>query len=159
MPKGEEGCNFRHGHKRAYGGSPEYRTWRAMKGRCLNLNDPAYDRYGGRGIAIDPRWVDSFEAFLSDMGPRPDGRTLDRIDNNGPYTKSNCRWATRKEQAENKRSSFLVTIDGETKCLADWCALYKLDPGAVHYRVRKFGWSYAEAIVTPKMRRRSNRYA
>lgn len=160
MPKGEACCNYKHGYATGQKiKSPEYRTWRAMKSRCLNPNDPAYDRYGGRGIAVDPRWADSFEVFIADMGARPEGMTLDRIDNDGDYTKTNCRWATRKEQAANKRSTFLVEIGGEVKCLAVWCSLYKLDPAAVHYRVRKFGWSYAEAIVTPKMRKRSNRYA
>lgn len=83
--------------------SREYKTWRAMKARCLNPNNPAYKNYGGRGITIDPVWITDFEAFYKDMGDRPEGKTLDRIDNDLGYYKDNCRWATPKEQILNQR--------------------------------------------------------
>lgn len=85
-------------------GSPlfgTYRSWQAMKRRCDSPRDTFYDRYGGRGITYDPRWA-AFEAFLADMGERPEGTTLDRTDNDGPYTKANCRWATLSEQRRNR---------------------------------------------------------
>ncbi|HNA61994.1 MAG TPA: hypothetical protein PKW79_02840 [Rhabdochlamydiaceae bacterium] len=89
--------------KHGMSGTPTYESWRAMKRRVLNKNNNSYDRYGGRGIGICAEWLHSFETFYSDMGKRPDGMTLDRIDNGNGYSKDNCRWATASEQQRNKR--------------------------------------------------------
>jgi hypothetical protein len=86
-------------------GTKEYVTWRNMKTRCENPNSTAYKYYGGRGITICKEWLDSFEAFYRDMGDKPEGLSIDRIDNDGGYSPDNCRWATQSEQCFNQRRS------------------------------------------------------
>lgn len=98
--------------------SQEYRIWCNMKARCLNPNRKCYVDYGARGITVCDRWLISFENFLEDMGPRPGPRySLDRIDNDGNYAPSNCHWATRQEQIENRRVSIKVDYQGEKSTL------------------------------------------
>lgn len=94
--------NFRHGHNTTAHKTPTWNSWNAMLKRCRQPAHTSYSSYGGRGITVCERWLD-FRAFLADMGERPDGRTLDRVNVNGNYEPSNCRWATRSEQQRNKR--------------------------------------------------------
>lgn len=104
-------------------GTPEYGSYIEMRRRCLNPKNHAYDRYGGRGITICDRWLNSFEAFREDMGLRPSPHhSLDRIEVNGNYESGNCRWATDKTQAENRRSTRLLTADGRTMGHKAWAA-------------------------------------
>ena len=100
---------------------PGYHIWVLMRIRCYDKKSVAYKWYGGRGITICERWLDSPNAFIDDMGPRPSTKhTVDRIDNNGPYSPDNCRWTTNRVQTRNARYNNMVTIDGRTMC----CLLY-----------------------------------
>jgi hypothetical protein len=114
----------KHGHARnCLTMSSEYRAWAAMRGRCLVKTHTEYENYGGRGIAIDPRW-DEFNTFLFDMGPKPTPRhTLDRIDVNGNYTPSNCRWATRGRQANNARTNHRIEAFGRNENVTTWAGM------------------------------------
>lgn len=130
-------------------GTPEYRAWSHLIGRCENENDGSYPHYGARGIRVCERWRNSFEAFLEDMGPRPLGTEIDRYPNNdGNYEPGNCRWATRVENARNKRSNHAITFRGETRCASEWEEIFGLPKGRVVDRIRK-GWSVERALTTP----------
>lgn len=99
----------------------EYRTWYRMKLRCLDPKDPVYNHYGGRGITICERWLNNFLNFFADMGVKPSRRhSLDRVDVNGNYEPSNCRWATDFEQQNNRTNSLRLTINGVTKTVSEW---------------------------------------
>ena len=101
--------------------TPAYNSWRGMKDRCTNPKHSAYARYGGRGITVCDRWLESFENFYADMGERPSKQhTLDRINNDGPYSPENCRWATWEEQANNRRNNVWIEFQGERLSAAQW---------------------------------------
>jgi hypothetical protein len=134
--------NTRHGMKR----TPEYRTWGHMRGRCLNPSDRDWPDYGGRGIVICERWLNSFEAFSQDMGLRPTPtHSIDRIDVNGNYEPGNCRWATPTQQSRNRRFGQLVTIGGSAKRVSEWAAETGI-PASKIYRRLSDGWSAERAL-------------
>lgn len=119
---------------------PEHYIWCSLKQRCLNPRDDSFARYGGRGITVCQEWVDSFETFLQDVGPRPTkDHSIDRIDNNGPYSPENCRWATRTEQANNKRppSGREYEHEGLSLTLKQWSLFVGVDSNTIRGRLRK----------------------
>lgn len=125
----------------------EYGIWTDIRQRCLNPNDPCYPGYGGRGIKICDRWLESFHNFFNDVGQRPTSKhQLDRIDNDGNYEPSNCRWATRVEQANNKRNNVLLTAFGKTLTSAQWGRELGLKPATIRRRL-KYNWS-PEKVLT-----------
>ena len=129
--------------------SAEYQRWTGMMTRCFNPKTKAFPRYGGRGITVSPEWR-SFEAFLADIGPLPSrDHSIERIDNDGPYSPTNCRWATRAEQALNTSSNRMLDFNGEQKPLAEWARWAGLSPDALWARIEKLHWPVAKALTTP----------
>ena len=127
--------------------TPEHYVWRAMRQRCLNPKCKAYRTYGARGITICERWM-SFANFIADMGKRPDGGTLERIDNNGPYSPSNCKWASRTEQQRNIRTNRILTHGGRSMPVRAWEQELGFKRGIVGFRLR-LGWTVDQALLTP----------
>lgn len=147
--------HFKHGFARSGKVTPTWNCWSQMKQRCENPNNTVFRHYGGRGISVCVRWK-RFENFLKDMGKKPSGHQIDRIDNNGNYEPNNCRWATKKEQARNTRTNrFYNTAFGITGCLAYLCERFKVNYKTVWKRLDD-GWSIENALGTPIRKRRTN---
>lgn len=127
-------------------GTPEYRTWQSMLNRCTNANEPSFKDYGGRGISICEAW-NSFEQFYADMGDKPEGHSIERIDVNADYTPQNCVWATSKEQANNTRSNVNIEYNGVTKTLAQWADEFSVPYWKLHQRIYRDGLSFVDAII------------
>lgn len=131
--------------------SGTYRTWQGMVDRCRNARNPRFSSYGGRWITVCERWL-KFEGFLADMGQRPQGKSIDRIDNGGNYESSNCRWATPTQQQRNMRGTTYATYRGLRQVLRDLCDAKGLSHEMVRTRIRR-GWDVARAIETPVVRK------
>ena len=134
----------------------EFQVWTDMNRRCHDPRRPDFKNYGARGIAVCEEWRNSFEAFYRDMGERPDGCTLDRMNNSGPYSKQNCIWAPRKTQERNKRTSRVVQVDGCRMTLAEAAEKYKVDYYLLHKRLG-MGWPIERAIAEPSRLKNSQR--
>lgn len=154
-------CGCMRGAKARHGmtGTSEYNTWRDMRHRCENGSHPRFNNYGGRGITVCERWQE-FEAFYEDMGPRPSpGHSLDRIDNDGPYSPENCRWATWSQQNSNRRpfqnsNNQMLTYGGKTQSVTDWAEEIGLSYPGLLYRLQTYG-DVKRALTKEPQRRRS----
>lgn len=135
----------KHGHSTSSVRSREYRSWDMMKQRCLNPRNKRYPAYGGRGIQVCDRWQKSFIAFFEDMGSCPPGLTIDRIDNDGDYEPSNCRWATKFQQMNNQRKSRRLTFQGRTQTITQWARELGFKRGTVEARIKR-GWPIKRAL-------------
>jgi hypothetical protein len=131
---------YKHGGK----GTPEYMAWKNMKSRCLNPNNNRFKDWGGRGVTIHESWVNDFDAFLKDLGPKPVGSSLDRINNNLGYQPGNCEWRTMAQQNNNRRNNISIEYNGEVKNVCAWAAHFGITNNTFHsWRVRK-GWTMQE---------------
>jgi len=142
----------KHGMER----SVEYMTWAQMKSRCINPNHRSYGAYGGRGITVCKRWLSSFEKFFADMGNRPEGHSLERINNEKGYSPSNCRWASTKDQNNNRRNNVRLVMDGKSQTLTEWADKYDISPITVKSRL-KAGWPVADALLRPVDKRKATK--
>lgn len=134
-------------------GSCEYGAWLKMLARCCNPLHPAYPNYGGRGISVCLRWQRSFQAFLEDVGPRPSkDHQLERRNNNGSYNRTNCYWATRVAQGNNKRNNRWISFRGERLTIAQWAARLGISWHTLEGRLSR--WSVHRALTEPVRQRR-----
>ncbi len=132
----------------------EYRTWWHMMERCHNPEDPSYENYGARGIAVCDRWRLSVNDFVNDVGKKPSpNHSIDRIDNNGNYEPGNTRWADAVTQVRNRRVTVNLTLGGETKSMAEWSEITGIPYYSLKTR-RQLGWTDEEILTKPKMKNR-----
>lgn len=141
--------NRRHGQY----GSATWASWSSMRNRCNNPQNRAYPSYGGRGIAVCERW-ETFEHFYADMGDRPEGKSIDRIDNDGPYAPENCRWATARTQSRNRRHAVRLETPRGPMLLVEAAEAFGVAADTLRYRL-KAGWSVERALTEPVTRVRS----
>jgi len=140
-----------HGHSKNGKVSKELNCWMSMIKRCERLYDKGYFNYGGRGITVCEKWH-KFENFYEDMGSCPPGMTLERIDNDGNYCKENCKWATRVEQQNNRRSIKWIEYKGEIKNLTQWSKVLDINISTLRHRLYMYGWSVEKTFNTPTNR-------
>lgn len=123
-----------------------YIAWKSMRNRCLNPSNKDYRYYGGRGIRVCRSW-DDYDVFAEDMGPKPIGMTLDRIDTNGPYRKDNCQWISRADQTRNCRRNRYIEASGERLLISEWARRLNGSPSVVSCRIGR-GWDPVRAVTT-----------
>jgi hypothetical protein len=134
--------NYKHGMTK----TPIYGIWHTMMQRCYDKNTESYPRYGGRGINVCDKWQ-SFEGFYEDMGDKPKGMSLERLDNNGDYCLENVIWADYKTQANNRRSNVVLEHNGKKQTMQQWCDELNLKIGTVWARLNTYGYSVDKALT------------
>lgn len=145
------------GRSRSEPPTPEYTSWLSMKARCYKITADSYPNYGGRGIKVCDRWLNSFEAFLEDMGSKPTPQhQIERIDNDRDYEPNNCKWATPKEQGRNKRNNHHLTFGGETMPMSAWAERVGLPYNTLKLRLRN-GYSIEKALTMPYQAHKAKR--
>ena len=135
--------NFIHGMSK----TSTYKSWEAMIQRCSNASLKSYKNYGGRGISVCDEWT-KFEKFYADMGIKPNGCSIDRIDVNGNYDQLNCRWSTMKQQNRNRRNNRLIEFNGETMCVNEWAESLGINKRTLLNRLTN-GWEIKKALTHP----------
>lgn len=135
-------------HGKSGGKDATYNIWAGMIKRCSNPNAHGYSRYGGRGIKVCERWQE-FAAFLEDMGTKPKGYSIERLDIDKGYEPDNCTWIPKGEQSRNKSTSRRITANGQTMLLVDWAAQTGIHEATISSRIDKLGWTSEKAVTTP----------
>lgn len=125
-----------------------YRIYKNILNRCYRTENPDYHRYGGLGVVVCDRWLESFENFYADMGDCPDGHSIDRINHKGNYELSNCRWATATMQANNRKTNINITYLGKTQTLSQWCLELRLPYKTIRARISTYKWEAIKALTT-----------
>ena len=136
--------NLTHGMSK----SKIYRTYRNMINRCYRTTNPDFYRYGGLGIKVCDKWLESFDNFYADMGDVPDGKSIERIDVFGNYELSNCKWASNIEQANNRKTNVIISYLGKTQTLVQWCRELNLPYKTIRARITDYGWEPIKALTT-----------
>ena len=143
-----------HGHTVGYKATPTYKSWKCLRYRCYG-NGIVSKRYRDLGISVCERWRNSFPNFLADMGERPPGTTIDRINNYGNYELGNCRWATHKQQQRNRSSNTAIEWRGQTKTISEWSEITGLNRDCLSYRIEK-GWPVEKAMTLKPMTKKES---
>lgn len=128
-------------------GTRTYYAWRSMRQRCTNNTNASWKSYGGRGVSVCPDWMNSYDNFVEAMGIAPMGASLDRINVDGDYTPENCRWATPKEQANNRRSNVILTHEGRSMTMAAWAEYLGIGKDTLHRRLRTYKMDLAKVLT------------
>lgn len=154
--RGSRKCSECPRYRGGVGATPEYKAWRAARSRCHNPKDRAYKDYGARGIRMCEQWRESFTAFMADVGQRPSkNHSLDRIENDGNYEPGNVRWATRTQQARNRRSTVEIEYGGQALCIGEWERMLGFSHHGISSRLKR-GWTVEQALSTPASAERDN---